>query len=619
MSTITGPDEPLTLAADFPAAPHEEWRALVEKTLRGRPFDKVMNTKTPDGFDIQALSVAGKDISARPDIQNAPWDILVPHWDPDAGKCNEALLEDLLRGATGIALAFAAGNQPGLNYNDFNQLLGGVYLNMLRIDLLPGEEYRQVSEAFRAYVSSTGTDLKEIRGTLGIDPLGTLARTGRLIEPVEEALAYGASTAKQLQSAGSDLKAFTVDTSAYHQAGATNSQELGLMLSTGIAYLRAMESVGLDLDFAASQIQFSIAVDSEVFVSMAKFRAARLLWAAVLKQCGINSAGMAFTAVNSLRMVSRNDPWVNILRSTAACFGAGTGGADSICLLPHDALLGMPSASARRISRNIQIILQEESGLARVADPAAGSFSIEEITSNISYKAWNYLNKIEKNNGIYASLADSALQVDLANSWLERSKAIAIRREPLTGVSEFPDVHEEKITGLAVPAVFIETTKEAAVTVEPLAMHRSAEGYETLRDKSDRIKDQSGTRPCIYLANLGSVADFTARATFAKNFFEAGGIEALNSEGGADIDVITNNFKDSGAFLAVICSSDNQYTMNGEALTKSLKKAGAVAVYLAGKPENAEALSSAGVDDFVKLGSNVLEVLSNCYAVMGEN
>src|SRR5262249_22483843 len=230
-------------------------------------------------------------------------------------------------------------------------------------------------------------------------------------------------------------------------------------------------------------------------------------------------------------MMTRRDPDVNMLRTTMAVAAAGLGGADSITVLPHTAALGLPDPSARRIARNTQLILLEESNLAKVADPAAGSDALEDITSQMCAAAWSLFQEIEAAGGAWAALERGLIQGKIAAVRAQREAAVARRKDALTGTSEFPDVHEAASAVLGVAQVTAPKEAAAAVRIEPLPRIRLAAPFEALRDASDRMLAETGARPKVFLANLGPLSAFIARATFARNFFEAGGIEALTNDG----------------------------------------------------------------------------------------
>jgi len=613
-------DPELSLASEFPQASSGAWRALVEKALGGRDFDKLMQSHTYDGIALDALYTKDNaHIGPKPAVREGEWGITVPHWNPDVLATNKAILEDLQRGATGVALRLQAGAFPGLASEHLEAVLDGVYLDMAGFTLIPGEEIEASPTAMLALLERRSYDPATIRGTLGIDPMSTLAQTGRLQQSAAEACAIGAKFAGDVSSRYDNVATFMADGGLYHMAGATEAQELALMLATAVHYLRAMDEAGLDLDKAAKQIHFSLAADADIYLTTAKFRAARLLWRQVLQASGVEGAAIQLNGVSSLRMISVKDPWINILRSTAACFGAGVGGADNICILPHDTMLGMSSDFARRIARNTQIILQEESGLSKVSDPAAGAYGLESITLELCNKAWKYFQKLESDGGILQSLRTGAVQTEMKAAWAERQINIARRKDPLTGISEFPNIDEKALKSVgALPAKHMDICA-AGDTVEPVEFHRLSEGFETLRLFSDACLEKSGCRPSIFLANLGTASDFTARAGFAKNFFEAGGIIAVAGEGTETETSLVDQYLASGASLAVICGSDAQYGSLACVAARGLKAAGAPYLYLAGHPKNTEELARAGVDSYIYMGCNLLEILAHAHTLAGEN
>jgi len=321
-------------------------------------------------------------------------------------------------------------------------------------------------------------------------------------------------------------------------------------------------------------------------------------------------------AETAWRMMTRRDPTVNILRSTVAVVAAGLGGADAITVLPFTAALGLPDGFARRIARNTQLILLEESNLAKVSDPAAGSGAIENLTQQLCAAAWSLFQEIEKTGGADAALEQGLIQNRVAATRVEREKNIARRRDPLTGTSEFPDINEAAVHVLDV-ARHEPAAGGAPTTIAALPRVRLAEPFEDLRDTSDRKLAATGTRPKVFLANLGRLSDFTARTLFAKNFFEAGGIEAVSNDGFAGRDAMIAAFKASGAKLACLCSSDKVYAAEAADAAHALAAAGAH-VYLAGRPGEIEpALKQAGVQEFIYVGCDVLAVLQRAHRQLG--
>jgi methylmalonyl-CoA mutase len=314
------------------------------------------------------------------------------------------------------------------------------------------------------------------------------------------------------------------------------------------------------------------------------------------------------------RMLTKRDPYVNMLRATMATFSAGLGGANAITVLPHTLALGLPDEFARRVARNTQLVLLKESNLAKVSDPAAGSGGIEALTQQLCEAAWAQFQEIEKVGGVFAALEQNLIQRKVAATRTAREANIARRREVLTGATEFPNLHETHVAVLDAKPVALAPYGEAKFKFEALPPMRLAAPFEALRDRSDQIFKDKGARPKIFLANLGTPANFTARATFAKSFFETGGIEAVDTEGFSDPVALAAAFKASGATLVCLCSSNKVYAGQAASAAKALQVAGAKHIYLAGQPgEQEAALRAAGVNDFVFAGGDALTVLQEAY------
>jgi methylmalonyl-CoA mutase len=313
-------------------------------------------------------------------------------------------------------------------------------------------------------------------------------------------------------------------------------------------------------------------------------------------------------------MLTQRDPYVNMLRATMATFSAGLGGADSITVLPHTLALGLPDPFARRVARNTQLVLLQESNLARVSDPAAGSGGIETLTRELCEAAWQLFQETEKAGGVFAALEQNLIQRKVAATRTLREANIARRKEVLTGASEFPNLHEADVAVLDAKPVALAPYGEEKFKFDALPPIRLAVPFERLRDRSDQRLKAKGARPKVFLANLGTPADFTARATFARSFFETGGIEAVDSAGSTDPAALVAAFKTSGAAGACLCSSDKIYTEQAILAAKALHAAGAKHIYLAGRPgEQEAALRAAGVGDFIFAGGDALATLQEAY------
>ncbi|MGW4735561.1 methylmalonyl-CoA mutase family protein [Streptomyces shenzhenensis] len=596
------PDDGLSLAAGFPDATHEQWQRLAEGVLRksgkeasGAAAEDALSTTLEDGLRTRPLYTA-RDAAPDPGLPGfapfvrggrpegttvAGWDVRQRH----AALADGAVLADLEHGATSLWLLVGAG---GIPLTGLRRALDGVYLDLAPVVLDAGRDVEAAAAQLLALYEERGVAPGTAHGNLGADPLGHEARTGD-----RQDFAPVAALAARCADAYPGLRALTVDALPYHEAGGSAAQELGASLATGVAYLRELTGAGLSVEQACAQLEFRYAATADQFLTVAKLRAARRLWARVAEVCGAPDAGAQLQhAVTSPVMATRRDPWVNMLRATVATLAAGVGGADAVTVLPFDHALGLPDAFARRIARNTSTILLEESHLARVIDPAGGSWYVERLTDELAHAGWEFFRSIERDGGQAAVLRSGRIRADLASTWQERTARLATRREPITGVSEFPLLAEQPVTREPAP--------------EPpsggLPRVRRDEAFEALRARSDAHLAATGARPRIFLATLGPAAAHTARATFAANLFQAGGVESV-AEG---------RFADSGATEAVLCSSDALYAEQAEQAAAGLRAAGARQVFLAGRPA-----AYPGVDSYVFTGCDAVAVLSATLDRMG--
>jgi methylmalonyl-CoA mutase len=398
----------------------------------------------------------------------------------------------------------------------------------------------------------------------------------------------------------------TADGVVAHVAGASEAQELACMLATLVAYLRAAEDGGIAPAQALSKINVALAADIDEFSTIAKLRAARrLIWrVADASGAGDAAANVTINCVTSYRMMAKRDPWTNILRTTIACTGAALGGADAIVVLPFTFALGKPDAFAQRVARNIQIVCQEESHLGRITDPAGGSWYVENLTEDMAKKAWEIFQDIEGRGGMFAALQSGYVQEMVAKTAEARAKDIATLRQELTGVSAFPLLGDDGVHAEPWPAP-VAASGKPAIEVTPMKPHRLGEAFEALRDAADA---HGGFK--IFAASMGEIVDHNVRTTWIKNYLAAGGITALISDGYKTPEDAAKAFKDSGATVACICSSDAVNATLAKPTAEALKAAGAKFVLMAGRPgEDEAALKAAGVDQFLFAGADAVATL----------
>jgi methylmalonyl-CoA mutase len=601
----------LVFAAEFPAATREQWVALAARVLKGRPFES-LTARSADGLAIEPLYARVRE-STRIAGSAGRWQVMARVDHPDAAAANKQVLEDLEGGANGLVLVGAGAvgaHGYGLMPDTIPRVLDGVLLNAgitIEFDLSP--QTKDLPLALVALVKERGIAPTSVDARFGFDPLGASVHNGGFPLPWAQFAPLAAKLAADLAAQGFKRALMTADGRILHGAGGTEAQELAYVIAVAIAYLRALEAHGIALDDARRMIFFRLTANADQFLTIAKFRALRQLWARVEDSCGLAPEPALVAAETAWRMMTRNDPQVNILRSTIATFAAAIGGADAITVLPFTAARGLPDAFARRIARNTQLILTEEAGIARVADPTAGTGWSEQLTTDLCATAWALFQEIERAGGAAAALEQGLIQRKVAAGGAEREHAIATRQDAVVGANEFPDLGEAPVIVLDVASASV-PPMPVAIPIAPLTQMRLAEPYEALRAASDRLLATTGARPKIFLANLGASADFTPRATFATNFFAAGGIEAITNDGFASREALVKAFKASGTQLACLCAMDADYARAAVDSARALKAEGACALYLIGPPGEQEArLRSAGIDTFIYAGCDALAIL----------
>jgi methylmalonyl-CoA mutase len=616
--------EPYSLAnTGFPTPSLDAWRALVDKALKGGDFERRLVSRTADGIRIEPLYTARTADALPQGGRTGPqtpiaWDIAQRHAETDPAAANAAILADLEGGVSAVVLQIESPGQSGLSYraDPIAAALDRVLLDVCPIVLDARENTMDAAGSLLALWRKAGIPDGRRLGAFNLDPLGTLARTGSLYYPIDKSLALAATFLADIRSMPG-VTALAADGRPYHEAGASEAQELAAVLATLVAELRAAEAASIDVATAAAKIRVELAADADMMLTITKLRAARRLVGRILEASGAPAAPCPRLSVaTSERMMAARDPWVNMLRVTAATAGAAFGGADSITVMPYTWPLGRPDAFAARIARNVQIVLQEEAGLGRVEDPARGSFALEALTGEIAARAWALSQAIEAKGGMGAVLTSGWMQDEIAKVAAERDKAIATGRLALTGSSAFPKLGSDGVTVTPWPPAPPVAAGGAAAT--RLLPRRLTEPFEALRAAADAYEASTGKPPVVFLAALGPLAAHAARVTWIANFLAAGGIVAKTSEPIHASAEAGAAFAASGAVLACICGSDESYGELGEATAGVLKQAGARRVYLAGRPKDGEAaLRAAGVDDLLFAGQDAVSALTRLHAEAG--
>ncbi|MEO0509325.1 MAG: methylmalonyl-CoA mutase family protein [Verrucomicrobiota bacterium] len=699
-------DDNMTLLDEFEAPTKEEWREAAEKLLKGAPFDKIMKRITPEGILLEPM--LWKDVLDRlpaaetlPGFDNYlrgtsaagysedPWEIAqeLPYGTPL--EFNRAATSDLMRGQNSLNVALDIATLKGLDpdaanagevgacglslacLNDIRTAFKGIIPEAISFHIRTGCSGMAVGALVFAWLRELGMDPGRLKGSLGMDPLAVKAAAGQLPADLDTLFEEQAILAEYCAKHAPGVKSVGISTLPYHQAGGSAVEELGIALATGVAYLTELTERGLSVDLAAKQVRFSFAIGGNFFIEIAKLRAARVLWAQVVAAFGgsIEAQKINMHARTGLYNKTQRDPYVNMLRTTTEALSGVIGGVDSLCVGNFDEVTRVPDEFSRRISRNTQVILQEECELTSVVDPAGGSWAIEWLTNEVSEKSWAFFQEIEAKGGMTDALASGFIAEKLAATNAVNSRQLNQRRTSLIGTNVYPNLEEEQLESLipdyaelrdlrakeiaeartatdedtdakvmSALGKILESTRtnafdtlveailngatigevtrtiraHAAPTeaITPLPSIRLAAGYEDLRSASAEFAQKTGSAPRIFLTNLGPLRRHKLRADFTKGFFAAGGFELISPPGFDEPADAVTALKESGSGITVVCGTDSDYAEKFADFARAIKTAiPEMQVVLAGFPgDNEETFKAAGMDDYIFVKSNNYEI-----------
>ena len=696
--------------SEFPPTPYEEWRKVVDKFLKGAPFEKRLITKTYEEIDLQPM-YRREDVAGLPHLDSLPgfapylrgtsplgyvtqsWDVAQELPCATPAEFNAALCADMSRGQNAVNLVLdhptlsgvdadqaeaAQVGKGGLSISsvaDLAQALNGVDLETTPIYIQASASALTFTALLAALVMQQGKSLAKVRGAVGMDPLSQLARDGHLSRDLDGIYGVMAQLTGWAVANAPQLQTITVQGHPYHNGGASTTQELAFALATAVEYIRAMQNRGLSIDDIAPRIRFSLSVGTNFFMEIARLRAARLLWAKIVKAFGGSDEAqkMSLHARTSSWNQTVYDPHVNLLRATTEAFSSAVGGCDSLHISPFDELLRTPDEFSRRIARNTHTVLREESHITRTVDPAGGSWYVENLTDSVGRKAWALFQDIEKQGGMVKALEAGWPQKQVADTAAKRAANIAKRKDIFVGSNMYPNLKETRLEPEAVDFAARQATRatalsqyranayadkkqaaldalaqggnkveaaiqaalagatlgeiaqaaradaKAGVTITPICAYRGAQAFETLREAAEAFVARTGQRPQVFLATMGPLTQHKGRADFATAFLAVGGIETIYPAGFETADEAADAALASGAPAVVICSTDPTYPELVPPLAQKLKQANpGLIVLLAGYPaDHVEAFKAAGVDDFIHLAANCQSLLSTLQKKMG--
>jgi len=700
-------EEQSTLAfTEFPVPGYDAWRKAAEAAIKGAPFEKVLVTRTHEGIDLQPMYRA-EDAADLPHVGGfpgfapyvrgteplgyklAPWDVAQEIVENTPEAFNQALTADLERGQTAVNMRLDTAtllgedaDTPETAYvgkggvsisclDDLSMALHGVDLAQTPIYVQAGASGIPMASMLAALLEKRSGSTVVLRGCIGADPLGELAREGRIprsmggaYDDMAQLISWAAANAPSLQTV-------LVRGHPYHDGGASAVQELAFAIATGVEYLREMQSRGLSIDQAAQSILFAFSLGSNFFMEIAKLRATRILWAKVVKEFGggADAQKMRIHARTSAWNKTLYDPNVNMLRATTEAFSGVLGGCDSMHIGPMDEVARIPSDFTRRVARNAHTVLRDEAGLTRSVDPAGGSWYVESLTDSVARTAWDLFREVEKQGGMAKALQTGFAQQQVAAVAVERANAYALRKDIFVGTNMYPNptdkpleisdidhaaLQQTRVAALrtyreaaddewrksaleklsqaapegrvdaAVHAVLggatigdvclaLATGEEMDPVIAPVKIKRGADAFERLRSRSEAHGAKTDSLPKVFLANMGPIPQHKARADFSRGFLEVGAFEVIGNNGFETPDQAVAAALDSGAPVVVICSNDKTYPDLVPPIVKGIKDAKPqTQVLVAGYPkDHIDALEQAGVDDFIHVRANCYELLDN--------
>ena len=697
------------LFPEFAPSTYEAWYREAVASLKGAPFEKKVITKTYEEIDLQPMYWA-KDVEELPHTNYLPgfpgyvrgttpggyvlktWDICQEIACPTPKEFNDAACHDLARGQNALKMVLDCSTRRGMDpdqeegskvgrgglslatLEDVGTALRGIELQSVPLTIYTGAVALPMAAFILAYLDRVGLSPSSLRGCIGADPLGELAVEGSLPVSMTTAFDSMACLARWAKDHAPQLQTILVQGCPYHDAGGNAVQEIAYAVATGVEYLREMGKRDVLINEAAPQIRFGFSLGGNFFMEIAKLRAARLVWAQIVKAFGGNPDAQKMTihARTSAFTKTVTDPYVNMLRNTTEAFSGAMGGADSVQVCPFDEAIRPADEFSRRVSRNLQIILQQEAHLVHPIDAAGGSWYVERLTDTVARKAWGLFQTVESKGGMGRFLLEAGPQTSLSATAAKRAKNLDTRRDVLVGTNMYPNLKEIRLQapfvdyeamkkarqeqiqahrlntdlflfhdklgefgikfGNQSPDVVL-TGKDAVLagatlgdlwailskadepmpSIRPLRIHRASERFEALRGRAETILAEKGTRPRVFLTPVGTLASFKPRADFSRTFFEVGGFEVLGNSAYENEEEALQALLASGARIAAICSTDQAYPELIPKLAGAVKQAAPeVTVLVAGKPapEQEKIYREAGVDEFFFVGVNCHDLLT---------
>jgi methylmalonyl-CoA mutase len=601
--------------------------ARIHCDLKGDDFRKRLVWKTSEGFEVNPL-YRMEDIDNLMYINTIPgefpyikgartdnnsWLVRQNILVSDYSSANKTALDILMKGVD--SLGFIIADPETINEGNFRVLLNDIHIDAIELNFLSEGKAKEILDILITIAGERVHEPVNIRGAIEADPLGRVLQNGKLCVHVEAGFDYLASLTAAAAALPS-LRTIHLNASCFRNGGAGLVQELAFGLSMGNEYMSQLTDRGISVQNAASKIRFSFGVGSDYFLEIGKLRAARLLWSVIINGFDPSTSKTVKMDIHSETTRWNKtiyDPYVNMLRTQTEAMAAVLGGTDSLTVEPFDACFRKPDEFSERIARNQQLLLKEEAYFEKVADPAAGSYYIENITALIAENAWKLFLEIEEEGGFLASLKSGLIQKRISESAGNRKKDVSVRKTILLGTNKYPNNEESYSLTVDINRAFNNKSFESDLLVDPVRLFRGSEEYEKLR----MAVDNADKRPVVFLMPIGNLVMRNARSQFSYDFFGCAGYQIIKSQGYDTVEEAIGSAAGSSADIMVICSSDEEYPVVVPAIYSMFNNRTILVV--AGNPPCIDDLKTLGIKYFIHLRCDVTDMLKNFNNLLGIN
>lgn len=621
-------DKNTTLFPGFTPISKEEWDAKINKDLKGADYSKKLIWKTDEGFDVKPyyrredlkeLGILNKFPGNFPyergvKVKSNDWYVRQDIMVTDIVKANKKALDVLMKGVNSLGFIFDGGFEP--TKDDLEKVTENIFADAVELNFLSPKNHHNIVAYVEELVKKYNRKLDNIYGSVNYDPLGDFILKGIFQSSENDAF----DLAREMIDLARDLpnfKIIVVNGHYFVNSGSSVVEQVAFSLAQGANYLTQITERGLSIDKVAPRLKFTFAAGGNYFMEIAKLRAARLLWAHIVKAYGPSSndiTKMHIHTVTSDWNKTVYDSYANLLRTSTESMSAVLGGTDSLTVNPFDSVFDKPDAFSERLARNQQLLLKEESYFDKVADPAAGSYYIENLTNSIAEQSWKLFLEVQEKGGFTEACRQGFIQQKIKDTANNRDMAIAFGKISMLGTNRYPNI-TEKIENKLSATVFEPTDQIIPnAEIETLKPYRGAMAFEKLRYDTD-LYSKKNRRPKVFLVTVGNLAMRRARAQFASNFFGCAGFEIIDNIGFKTIDEAVTEFDKAKADIAVICSSDEEYAEYAPAFYDKLKDKAIIVV--AGYPKGmVDDLKAKGIEYFIHLKSNILETLEQLQSLL---